>query len=75
METYYCIKLSYATINIIVKNNIIIGASNYGKWMIKKPFVFICEWVAKKRGTVILVKTEKVHKQTEEERKYKSIKQ
>lgn len=59
MTTLYQVTLPRgACFGIEVKGKKVVEAAPFGRWMIGKSFVYICEWIAKKRGTLKLVKEE-----------------
>ena len=49
---FYQVTLSYAVFNILVKGSKIVYAPPIGDWMIGKSFMYVCEWIAKKHGTL-----------------------
>ena len=48
----YQITLLSCCFGIEVRNNKIINSAPIGKWMIGKSFMYVAEWVNKKRGTI-----------------------
>ena len=47
-----------ACFGITVKGNHIADAAPIGRWMVGKSFVYVCEWIAKKHGTLEMLKGE-----------------
>lgn len=59
MHKLYQVTLPYACFGIEVSGIKVIDAAPIGKWMVGKNFVYVCEWIAKKHGTLKQVKEDK----------------
>lgn len=52
MQMLYRVELSYAVFGIVCEGNKITEAAPIGRWMVGKPFLFVCEWIGRKGGTI-----------------------
>ena len=48
----YWVKVSGINFGIEVEGTQVVEAPPFGKWMVGKSFVYVCEWIAKKHGTI-----------------------
>jgi hypothetical protein len=48
----YQVTLPYACFGIEVRNGVVTSSAPIGKWMVGKNFVYVAEWVSKKRGNM-----------------------
>ena len=56
MNRLYQVILPHACFGITATPRRVMEAAPIGRWMIGKSFMYVCEWIAKKRGTIKLVR-------------------